>query len=120
MEKFTWPEDKALSILLPILRPLLFNAVPGFQTPDALDRLRATDTNNVDNEPLFLIAALTWGFVNSGNPGSYATTLLYVCVACRYIHNFCLLAKPRIIRSLIFLPPLFATLFMASSVLLKN
>jgi uncharacterized MAPEG superfamily protein len=111
---FSWPEDKSgLKPLLPLFEILFATAVPGLQSKEDLDRLRATDANNVDTEPLFLLTSAAWGVVTAGNPATYAGTLLYSVFASRILHNLSLIGGIEPLRTLAYLPCFGATLLIS-------
>lgn len=116
---FSFPEDaEGLKSIAAPFKILLFTSSPVLTSQDDHVRLQATDHHNMDNEPLLLIAALSWGFLTNGNPAPYAVQLLYSLVAARFIHNVSLLTKSQPLRFLAFAPPFFGTLFIGVQALI--
>lgn len=99
-----------MALLLPLLKLTLLSSQPFLTTQEDFNRLQAVDRNNIDNEPVLLIAALSWGYLTNGNPAAYAVKLLYGLVATRFVHNIALVAKSEPLRTLSYLPAFFGTL----------
>lgn len=118
-DNWVWPEDPSgLTSVAPLFRLMLFTSSPVLTSKELFERFQATDRNNMDNEPIFLIAALAWGYLTNGNPASYAVKLLYSIVASRFVHNFGLISKTQPLRALAFCPPFFGTVFITIQTLI--